>query len=139
MSKVLSGIYLIYAGIIFIALMFIALPFVLLASAILSKASGKRVILFLLRCWAWGFSAASFFWIKTKNANLISIEGLYSEFFNLPSPKTKKPLSFLKGFFDLGTTGLSPPAMMPDLSMSQHQTLVLLRKMAFLFSRKFSS
>lgn len=52
--------------------MFIALPFVLLASAILSKRTGKRVILFLLRCWAWGFSAASFFWIKTKNAHLIN-------------------------------------------------------------------
>ncbi|RZK54497.1 MAG: 1-acyl-sn-glycerol-3-phosphate acyltransferase [Pedobacter sp.] len=72
MSKVLSGIYLIYAGIIFIALMFIVLPFVLLASAILSKTTGKRVILFLLRCWAWGFSVASFFWIKTKNAHLIN-------------------------------------------------------------------
>jgi 1-acyl-sn-glycerol-3-phosphate acyltransferase len=72
MSKVLSGIYLIYAGVIFIVLMFIALPFVLLASAILSKTTGKQVILFLLRCWACGFSAASFFWIKTKNAHLIN-------------------------------------------------------------------
>lgn len=72
MSKVLSGIYLIYAGIIFISLMFIALPFVLLTSAILSKTTGKRVILFLLRCWAWCFSALSFFWIKTKNTSLIN-------------------------------------------------------------------
>lgn len=52
--------------------MFIALPFVLLASAVLSKTTGKRVILFLLRCWAWGFSAASFFWIKTNNKHLIN-------------------------------------------------------------------
>ncbi|RZJ74836.1 MAG: 1-acyl-sn-glycerol-3-phosphate acyltransferase [Flavobacterium sp.] len=72
MSKVLSGIYLIYAGIIFITLMFIVLPFVLVTSAVLSKSTGKRVILFLLRCWAWGFSAASFFWIKTKNTHLIN-------------------------------------------------------------------
>ena len=52
--------------------MLIVLPFVLLASAILSKASGKRIILFLLRCWAWGFSSTSFFWVKTVNKNLIN-------------------------------------------------------------------
>lgn len=72
MRKVLSIIYLLYATLIFIALMLIVLPFVLLVSAILPKATGKRHILFLLRCWAWGFSIPSFFWIKTINKNLVN-------------------------------------------------------------------
>jgi 1-acyl-sn-glycerol-3-phosphate acyltransferase len=72
MRKVLAAIYLLYGALIFIALMLIALPFVLLASAIFPKATGKRVILFLLRCWAWGFSILSFFWVKTINKHLIN-------------------------------------------------------------------
>lgn len=72
MGKVLSAIYLIYAALIFIMLMFIVLPFVLLASAIFKNYTGKKIILFLLRCWAWGFSLMSFFWVKTKNKQLIN-------------------------------------------------------------------
>lgn len=72
MRKVLSGIYLFYGALIFIALMLIALPFVLLASAIMPQHSGKHVILFLLRGWAWIFSLTSFFWVKTVNKNLIN-------------------------------------------------------------------
>ena len=71
MGKVLSAIYLIYAALIFIMLMFIVLPFVLLASAIFKNYTGKKIILFLLRCWAWGFSLMSFFWVKTKNKQLV--------------------------------------------------------------------
>lgn len=71
MRKVLGAIYLLYGALIFITLMFIVLPFVLIASATLSKVTGKRVILFLLRCWAWGFSLLAFFWVKTINKNLI--------------------------------------------------------------------
>ncbi len=52
--------------------MFIALPFVLLASAFFSNPTGKYIILFFLRCWAWAFSILSFFWITTKNKNLIN-------------------------------------------------------------------
>lgn len=74
MAKVLSGLYLIYAALIFIALMFITLPFVLLASALLTAATGKRCILFFLRCWAWCFSLFSFFWVSTKNKQLINKE-----------------------------------------------------------------
>jgi 1-acyl-sn-glycerol-3-phosphate acyltransferase len=72
MGKVLSTIYLIYAALIFIVLMFIVLPFILLASAIFKNDTGKRIILFLLRCWAWGFSIISFFWVKTKNKHLVN-------------------------------------------------------------------
>lgn len=64
-------LYLIYAGLIFISLMFIILPFVLIASAVLSANAGKRVILYLLRCWSWIFSLTSFFWVKTKNKEVI--------------------------------------------------------------------
>jgi 1-acyl-sn-glycerol-3-phosphate acyltransferase len=72
MRKILAAIYLVYGALIFITLMLIALPFVLLVSAILPKARGKRIILFLLRCWAWGFSIFSFFWVKTYNKNLVN-------------------------------------------------------------------
>ncbi|MDQ7949162.1 MAG: lysophospholipid acyltransferase family protein [Pedobacter sp.] len=71
MRKVFGALYLGYGALIFIALMIIALPFVLLASAVLPTASGKRTILFFLRCWAWTFSLLSFFWMKTINQNLI--------------------------------------------------------------------
>ena len=72
MRKVLVTLYLLYAALIFIALMLIVLPFVLVASAILPKTAGKRVILFLLRCWSWIFSVTSFFWVKTVNKNLVN-------------------------------------------------------------------
>lgn len=72
MGKVLSAIYLVYAALIFILLMFIALPFVLSASALFKRKTGKRIILILLRCWAWGFSLTSFFWVKTKNKQIIN-------------------------------------------------------------------
>lgn len=72
MRKVLAILYLIYAASIFILLMFIVLPFVLLASALLHNETGKRMILFLLRCWAWAFSLCSFFWVKTINKQVIN-------------------------------------------------------------------
>ena len=72
MNKVLSGLYLLYGTLIFITLMIIVLPFVLLASAILPMHAGKRVILFLLRCWAWCFSYTSFFWITTVHKKMIN-------------------------------------------------------------------
>lgn len=72
MKKVLSALYLSYAALIFILLMFIVLPFVLLASAIFKNYTGKRIILLLLRCWAWGFSLTSFFWVRTKNKHFIN-------------------------------------------------------------------
>jgi 1-acyl-sn-glycerol-3-phosphate acyltransferase len=72
MTKVLSVLYLIYTGIIFITLMFIALPFVLFASALFKPMVAKRCILFFLRCWAWGFSILSLFWVKTNHQNLIN-------------------------------------------------------------------
>lgn len=72
MRKVLAGIYLFYGALIFIALMLIVLPFVLLASAIMPQDTGKHVILFFLRCWAWIFSITSFFWVKTVHKNLIN-------------------------------------------------------------------
>lgn len=72
MKKVLSALYLFYAALIFIFLMFIVLPFVLLASAIFKNYTGKRIILLLLRCWAWGFSITSLFWVNTKNKHLIN-------------------------------------------------------------------
>jgi len=71
MKKVLSILYLVYAGLIFISLMFIILPFVLIASAVLFANASKRIILHLLRFWAWVFSLASFFWVKTKNKAII--------------------------------------------------------------------
>lgn len=74
MGKVLSALYLFYAALIFILLMFIALPFVLLATALLAPATGKRVGMFFLRCWAWGFSLTTFFWVKTSNKHLINRE-----------------------------------------------------------------
>ncbi|MBB2146108.1 1-acyl-sn-glycerol-3-phosphate acyltransferase [Pedobacter sp. LMG 31464] len=74
MGKVLSALYLFYAALIFILLMFIALPFVLLATALLAPATGKRVGMFFLRCWAWGFSLTTFFWVKTTNKHLINRE-----------------------------------------------------------------
>jgi 1-acyl-sn-glycerol-3-phosphate acyltransferase len=72
MAKVLSALYLLYAGAIFIVLMFIALPFVLLATTLLKPLQGKRVGLFVLRCWAWGFSLFSFFIIRTKNLSRVN-------------------------------------------------------------------
>lgn len=72
MTKVSSVLYLIYTGIIFITLMFIALPFVLFASALFKPMVAKRCILFFLRCWAWGFSILSLFWVKTNHQNLIN-------------------------------------------------------------------
>ena len=72
MRKVLSGLYLLYASLIFITLMLFVLPFVGVASAVLPTATGKKIILFLLRCWAWVFSLASFFWIKPVHTNRIN-------------------------------------------------------------------
>ena len=72
MSKVLSALYLVYAGIIFIILMFIALPFVLIATTLFKPLQGKRIGLFILRCWAWGFSLLSFFFVRTKNISLVN-------------------------------------------------------------------
>jgi 1-acyl-sn-glycerol-3-phosphate acyltransferase len=72
MRKILAVVFLGYGALIFIALMLIVLPFVLLASAMLSKTTGKKVILFFLRLWAVCFSVLSFFWVKTVNKNLIN-------------------------------------------------------------------
>ncbi|SFG55754.1 lysophospholipid acyltransferase family protein [Pedobacter insulae] len=72
MAKVLSALYLLYAGMIFIALMFIALPFVLAVTTLCKPLTGKRLGLFFLRCWAWGFSLLSFYWVNTKNAVLVN-------------------------------------------------------------------
>lgn len=77
MGKVLPAIYLVYAALIFIMLMFMVLPFVLLASTIFKNYTGKKIILFLLRCWAWGFSLISFFWVKTKNKQLVNQKTQY--------------------------------------------------------------
>jgi 1-acyl-sn-glycerol-3-phosphate acyltransferase len=74
MRKVLASVYLLYSALIFICLMLIFFPFVLLASAVLPVAQGKRVILTLLRWWAWGFSLTSFFWTKTINKHLVNKE-----------------------------------------------------------------
>jgi 1-acyl-sn-glycerol-3-phosphate acyltransferase len=74
MRKVLASVYLLYSALIFISLMFLVLPFVLLASAILPIAEGKRVILNLLRFWAWCFSLTSFFWPRTINKQLVNRE-----------------------------------------------------------------
>ncbi len=72
MSKILSALYLLYAGLIFIGLMFIALPFVIIVTTLFSPLTGKRMGLLFLRCWAWGFSLLSFYWVRTKNANLVN-------------------------------------------------------------------
>lgn len=72
MNKVLSALYLVYAGLIFIGLMFITLPFVLITTAVFNPLTGKRIGLFFLRCWAWAFSILSFFWIRTKNASAVN-------------------------------------------------------------------
>lgn len=73
MRKILSAIYLLYAGFLFIFLMFIALPFVLIFTTVLKPLSGKQCGLFILRCWAWVFSLFSFFWVKTLNAKEINL------------------------------------------------------------------
>ena len=72
MLKILSGLYLLYAAVIFIGLMFIALPFVLIVTTVFNPLRGKRIGLFILRCWAWGFSLLSFNWVRTKNAGLVN-------------------------------------------------------------------
>ena len=72
MRKVLTALYLLYATLIFIGLMFIVLPLVLVASAVLDASTGRRLILFFLRCWAWGFSIPTFFWVKTINQHIIN-------------------------------------------------------------------
>ena len=74
MRKVLTALYLFYAALIFIGLMFLVLPLVLIASAVLNVNSGKKTILFFLRCWAWLFSVPSFFWVKTTNKHLINVK-----------------------------------------------------------------
>jgi 1-acyl-sn-glycerol-3-phosphate acyltransferase len=71
MAKVLSGLYLSYAAILFITLMIIVLPFVLLASALLPSLTAKKTILFFLRCWAWIFSFCSLFWMVAVNRKVI--------------------------------------------------------------------
>lgn len=71
MTKIIRILYLFYASTIFIALMFLVLPFVLIFTSIFSKTTGKKIAIFLLRCWAWGFSIPSFFWVKTINKNLV--------------------------------------------------------------------
>lgn len=72
MSKVLSALYLIYAGLIFICLMFIALPFVIVVTTLFNPLTGKRIGLIILRGWAWSFSLLSFFWVRTKNASTVN-------------------------------------------------------------------
>ena len=52
--------------------MLIVLPFVLLFTA-LSANKGKKVGMFFLRCWAWGFSLLTFFWVKPINKHLINL------------------------------------------------------------------
>ena len=72
MWKVLTALYLFYAALIFIGLMFMVLPFVLIASAAFTASTGKRIILFFLRCWAWLFSWPSLFWVKPINSHLVN-------------------------------------------------------------------
>ncbi|TKC12567.1 1-acyl-sn-glycerol-3-phosphate acyltransferase [Pedobacter polaris] len=72
MRKVLTALYLLYAALIFIGLMFVVLPLVLIASAVFNINTGKKIILFFLRCWAWGFSILSFFLVKTVNKHLVN-------------------------------------------------------------------
>lgn len=67
MTKVLSGLYLLYAGSVFILLMFITLPFVIISTSLFSSLTGRRMGIFFLRCWAWGFSLITFYWVSTKN------------------------------------------------------------------------
>ena len=74
MSKILSALYLMYAGLIFIGLMFIALPFVLIVTALFNPLTGKRAGLFFLRCWAWGFSLLTFYWVRTKNVDRVNLK-----------------------------------------------------------------
>lgn len=71
MPKILSALYLVYAGLIFIGLMIITLPFVLIVTTLFSPLTGKRSGLFFLRCWAWAFSLLSFYWVRTQNATLV--------------------------------------------------------------------
>lgn len=71
MNKIIRLLYLFYAASIFIGLMFVVLPFILVLTSILPKNNGKKTGMFFLRCWAWGFSIFSFFWIKTLNRELI--------------------------------------------------------------------
>lgn len=72
MRKILTALYLLYAALIFIGLMLIVLPLVLIASAVLNASKSKKLILFFLRCWAWGFSIPSLFWVKTINQHIIN-------------------------------------------------------------------
>ena len=74
MPKILSALYLFYAGLIFIGLMFIVLPFVLIVTSLFSPLTGKKAGLFCLRCWAWGFSLLTFFWVRTKNVTEVNLE-----------------------------------------------------------------
>ncbi len=74
MSKVLSALFLLYAGLVFIFFMFIALPFVLIATALFNPLTGKRMGLFFLRCWAWGFSLFTFYWVRTENVDSVDLE-----------------------------------------------------------------
>ncbi len=74
MTKVLSALYLLYAGLVFIGLMFIALPFVLLVTTFFNPLTGKRAGLFFLRCWAWGFSLLTFYWVRTKNVENVNLK-----------------------------------------------------------------
>lgn len=71
MNKIIRLLYLFYAASIFIGLMFMVLPFILIFTSILPKNIGKKAGMFFLRCWAWGFSIFSFFWIKTLNKELV--------------------------------------------------------------------
>ena len=74
MSKILSALYLMYAGLVFIGLMFIALPFVLIVTALFNPLTGRRAGLFFLRCWAWGFSLLTFYWVRTKNVAKVNLK-----------------------------------------------------------------
>lgn len=72
MRKILTALYLLYAALIFVALMLMVLPFVLIVSAVFNAGTGKKLILFFLRCWAWSFSIPTLFWVKTVNQHLIN-------------------------------------------------------------------
>jgi len=72
MRKVLTALYLLYAALIFIGLMLIVLPLVLITSAVFNQNTSKKIILFFLRCWAFGFSIPTFFWVKTINQHIIN-------------------------------------------------------------------
>ena len=73
MGKVLAALYLFYAALIFIALMFLVFPLILLFSAVLNADNGKKAVLFFLRFWAWCFSIATFFWVKTTHKNTVNL------------------------------------------------------------------